>query len=54
MKNGKLLAESIQSAIGESTLRENKRAAKSIKDIYIVEHVEIPLALVECRIFIKS
>lgn len=48
MKNGKLLAELIQSSIGEATKRENKRVAKSIKDVYIVENIEIPLALVEC------
>lgn len=45
---GKLLAESIQKSLLESTGRENKRVAKSINNVYIVEHVEIPLCIVEC------
>lgn len=48
MKSGKILAESIQSALGRSIDRKNKRVAKSIQNIYIVDNVEIPLALVEC------
>lgn len=47
-ENGKLLAEMIQASLNESIDRENNRLAKSINNIYIVEHVEIPLALVEC------
>ncbi len=47
-KDGKLLAESIQASLLSSTKRENKRIAKSINNIYIVDNVEIPLALVEC------
>ena len=46
--DGKRLAEAIQTQIGTSTNRTNNRVAKSIEDIYIVDHVEIPLALVEC------
>ncbi len=52
MRIGKFLAESIQNALHDTTKRENKRLAKSIKDIYIIENVEIPIAIVECRIFI--
>lgn len=47
-EKGKLLAESIQSALNDTIDRENSRLSKSINNIYIVEHVEIPLALVEC------
>ena len=47
-RSGKLLSECIQSAIGDVTKRENKRLAKSISNIYIVENVEIPLSIVEC------
>lgn len=47
-RSGKLLAESIQASLLSSTKRENKRAAKSINNIYIVDNVEIPLCLVEC------
>ena len=46
--NGEILAKSIQSSLGDSIKRENKRLAKPISNIYIVENVEIPLALVEC------
>lgn len=48
MRNGKLLAESIQSSLNETIDRENHRLAKSINNVYIVEHVEIPLCIVEC------
>lgn len=47
-KSGKLLAELIQSSLSSAIDRKNHRVAKSISNIYIVEHVEIPLALVEC------
>jgi len=52
MRIGKLLAESIQNSLGDTTKRENKRLAKSIKDIYIIENVEIPTAIVECRFLV--
>lgn len=45
---GKLLAETIQKSLLEATGRENKRVAKSINNVYIAEHVEIPLCIVEC------
>lgn len=47
-RSGKILAETIQASLGDYIDRKNHRVAKSISDIYIVEHVEIPLALVEC------
>lgn len=47
-EKGKLLAESIQTSLNETIDRENHRLAKSINNIYIVEHVKIPLVLVEC------
>lgn len=46
--NGKLLAESIQSSLSSSIDRKNNRVSKPINNIYIVDNVEIPLALVEC------
>ncbi len=48
MKIGKLLAEAIQSSLNDSIDRENHRLAKSINNIYIVDHVEIPTCIVEC------
>ena len=47
-ENGKLLAELIQSSLGNSINRKNDRVAKSIQNVYIAENVEIPLAIVEC------
>lgn len=47
-EEGKKLAVSLQQNLGEAIQRENKREAKTINDIYIVKHVEIPLAIVEC------
>ena len=47
-ESSKLLAESIQKNLNESIQKENNRVAKSIKDIYIIENVEIPITIVEC------
>ena len=47
-EKGKKLAECIQNALNETIDKNNKRLAKSISGIYIVEHVEIPLVIVEC------
>lgn len=47
-EKGKLLAESIQKALNDTIPRKNDRLSKSINNVYIVEHVEIPLVLVEC------
>ena len=47
-ENGKKLAEAIQNALNKTIDRNNNRLSKSINNIYIVEHVEIPLVLVEC------
>ena len=48
MQNGKLLAESIQSSLNDSIDRDNHRISKSISNVYIAEHIEIPLSIVEC------
>ena len=45
---GKILAETIQSSLLDSTGRNNKRVAKAIDNVYIAKHVEIPLCIVEC------
>lgn len=47
-EKGKLLAESIQTSLNDVIHRKNDRLPKSISNIYIVDHVEVPLALVEC------
>lgn len=46
--SSKILAKSIQSKLNESIQRENKREALSLSNVYIVDHVNIPIAVVEC------
>ena len=45
---GQKLAVSIQNNLNDAIQKENKRVAKSIENIYIVKHVEIPTTIVEC------
>ena len=45
---GKKLAESIQNNLNEAIQKENNRIAKTIDNIYIIKHVEIPITIVEC------
>lgn len=47
-QNSEELARSIQEELNASIQRENKREALKITGKYIVEHVEIPIAIVEC------
>lgn len=47
-EDGKNLATSIQNSLNESIQKENKRVSMKIDNIYIVKHVEIPTAIVEC------
>ena len=46
--DGKKLAVAIQNALNEAIQKENNRTAKSIENIYIIKHVEIPTTIVEC------
>ena len=45
---GQRLAKLIQSSLNDAIQKENNRVAKSIDNIYIVKHVEIPITIVEC------
>ena len=45
---GQKLAVSIQNKLNDAIQKENNRVAKSIDNIYIVKHVEIPMTIVEC------
>ena len=47
-EEGKKLAESIQNNLNEAIQKENNRIAKTIDNIYIIKHVEIPITIVEC------
>ena len=42
------LAKSIQKNLNQSIQKENKREAMKIDKIYIADHVEIPITIVEC------
>ena len=45
---GQKLAVSIQNNLNDAIQKENNRVAKSIENVYIVKHVEIPMTIVEC------
>lgn len=47
-EEGKRLALSIQNSLNDAIQKENNREAKSIENIYIINHVEIPISIVEC------
>lgn len=47
-ENSKRLANTLQATLNETIEKTNDRVALPIKDIYIVEHVEIPISIVEC------
>ena len=44
----KQLANNLQSSLSESIDKINDRVPLPIKNIYIIEHVEIPISIVEC------
>lgn len=47
-EESKKLAEEIQKGLNETIPKENTRQSLKIDNIYIIEHVEIPTAIVEC------
>ena len=47
-ENSKFLATSIQNNLNETISSENKRVPMKLNNVYIMKHVEIPIALVEC------
>lgn len=47
-EESKKLAESLQNGLNETIQKENKRESLKIENIYIIDHVEIPTAIVEC------
>ena len=47
-EESEILAKSIQEELNASIQKENKREALKITGKYIIEHVEIPIAIVEC------
>jgi len=48
------LAKSIQSGLNETINKENKRESLVIKGKYIVDHVNIPISIVECGFLSNS
>lgn len=53
-EQSKKLAMSMQKALNESVGKENKRTSLKIENVYIIEHVEIPTAIVECGFLSNS
>lgn len=47
-EKGQKLAVLIQKNLNEAIQKENHRVAKTIDNVYIVKHVEIPTTIVEC------
>ena len=47
-KEGARLAKTIQENLNKTMQKENNRIAKTIDNIYIIKHVEIPITIVEC------
>ena len=47
-EEGAKLAKSIQNSLNEAIEKENNREAKTIENIYIIKHIEIPTTIVEC------
>ena len=45
---GQKLAVSIQKNLNNAIQKENNRVAKTIDNIYIIKHIEIPTTIVEC------
>ena len=47
-EESEMLAKSLQAELNSSIQRENKREALKITGKYIIDHVEIPIAIIEC------
>ena len=47
-EKGMKLAKTIQDNLNQSIEKENKRVSMKIDNVYIIKHVEIPTAIVEC------
>lgn len=47
-QDGKKLAQSIQNSLNNAIDKDNNRIPKTIDNIYIIKHVEIPTTIVEC------
>lgn len=47
-EDSKKLAQALQNSLNQTIQKENKREALKIENIYIIENVEIPTAIVEC------
>ncbi|MBR0490863.1 MAG: N-acetylmuramoyl-L-alanine amidase [Clostridia bacterium] len=46
--DGKKLAAAIQNSLNNAIDKENNRVSKTIDNVYIIKHIEIPTTIVEC------
>ena len=53
-QEGGRLAKTIQENLNKTIQKENNRIAKTIDNIYIIKHVEIPITIVECGFLSNS
>lgn len=53
-ENSQKLAKSLQQGINETIQKENKREPLKIENVYIIDHVEVPTAIVECGFLSNS
>ena len=53
-ENSKKLATCMQNNLNQAIQKENNRVPMQIENVYIVEHVEIPLSIVECGFLSNS
>lgn len=47
-ENSKNLAQCLQNGLNQTIQKDNKRESLKINNVYIIDHVEIPTAIVEC------
>lgn len=47
-ENSVILANSIQDGLNDAIQKENNRKPARISGIYIIDHVEIPISIIEC------
>lgn len=47
-EEGKRLSECIQNSLNKTISKDNRRVPKEIDNVYILNHVEIPISIVEC------
>lgn len=53
-EDSKKLAQGLQRCLNDTIQKDNKREALTIENVYIIEHVDVPTAIVECGFLSNS